>query len=81
MRIIRPDDLDQDVRSSTTVFLAGRHRTIVTVAMPIVVCPDDFWRKGNVEIMCERHEVAVYPDLESGIHALQETIGQQRHPD
>lgn len=36
----------------------------------IVVCPDGFWRKGNVEIMCGLHAIPVYSSIEDGIEAL-----------
>lgn len=26
----------------------------------IVYCPEDFWRKGNVDIICKRYNVKVY---------------------
>jgi len=29
-----------------------------------VCCPKEFWRKGNVDIMCHRYKVPVYTDLE-----------------
>lgn len=29
----------------------------------MVCCPDGFWRKGNVDIMCEKGNVPVYTDL------------------
>lgn len=40
----------------------------------IVVCPDDFWRKGNVEIMCGLHTIPVYDTIEDGIAALREWV-------
>ena len=30
----------------------------------IVCCPHGFWRKGNVEIVCCRHEIPLYTDLQ-----------------
>jgi hypothetical protein len=36
----------------------------------IVVCPPGFWRKGNVDIICERHHVPVHETLNEGIQAL-----------
>lgn len=45
---------------------------------PVVVCPDGYWRKGNVEIMCERAHVAVHNDIESGIEALKIAIEADR---
>lgn len=35
-----------------------------------VVCPDGFWRKGNVEIVCDRYGVPCQPSLEKAIHAI-----------
>jgi hypothetical protein len=28
-----------------------------------VCCPEGFWRKGNVDIVCSRHHIKVYDDL------------------
>lgn len=36
----------------------------------IVSCPDGFWRKGNVDILCNRVGVYVHPTLESALSAL-----------
>lgn len=33
----------------------------------IVICPDGFWRKGNVDIICERYKVKKTNDLESAV--------------
>ena len=41
----------------------------------IVVCPDGYFRKGNVDIVCDRHNLYRFSDLESGITALKEFIG------
>lgn len=38
-----------------------------------VCCPDGFWRKGNVEIVCDRYNITLYNDLDS---MLQEIIKQ-----
>jgi hypothetical protein len=36
----------------------------------IVVCPDGFWRKGNVEVVCQHYGVQLYSSLEDGIRRL-----------
>lgn len=36
----------------------------------IVVCPDGFWRKGNVDIVCERYGVPQEATLEGAIAKL-----------
>jgi hypothetical protein len=30
----------------------------------VVSCPDGYWRKGNVDIVCERFGVPVYEDFQ-----------------
>jgi len=40
----------------------------------IVVCPKEFWRRGNVEIVCEYYDVPLYDDLTAGIGALRNLI-------
>ncbi len=36
----------------------------------MVCCPEGFWRKGNVDIVCARRNITVYGDLESAVGAL-----------
>ena len=38
----------------------------------IVVCPEGFWRKGNVDIVCERYDVTQVDSLQEAIELLQE---------
>jgi nucleoside 2-deoxyribosyltransferase len=49
----------------------------------VVCCPDDFWRKGNVEIMCERadgiNRVPVHSTLDEAFIALKSQIGIVRY--
>lgn len=33
----------------------------------VVACPEGFWRKGNVDIVCERYGLEVFPTLEDAI--------------
>lgn len=40
----------------------------------IVSCPDGFWRKGNVEIICERYDVTLVESLPKLIAATKEFI-------
>ncbi len=35
----------------------------------VVCCPDGFWRKGNVDIVCARYGVPQVPDLDALIDA------------
>ena len=36
----------------------------------IVCCPDGFWRKGNVRVVCERYKIPLYNDKESWLNAI-----------
>lgn len=36
----------------------------------IVCCPEGFWRKGNVEIICTRQNIPFYTDLHEAVGAL-----------
>jgi hypothetical protein len=36
----------------------------------VVACPDGFWRKGNVEVVCARYGVPLLPSLEALIAAI-----------
>ena len=41
----------------------------------ICCCPEGFWRKGNVDIVCDRYNVEVVDSLDKMISALREKIG------
>lgn len=36
----------------------------------VVSCPDGYWRRGNVQVLCRRSDVPVQPDLESALAVL-----------
>lgn len=40
----------------------------------IVCCPDGFWRKGNVEIVCSRSGIPLFNDLNSAIASLKSRL-------
>lgn len=62
-----------DTKSPISLFELGRygrsHNTIVC-------CPDDFYRKGNIEIFCTRENISLYSDLDKAISALITKIRQ-----
>lgn len=35
----------------------------------LVCCPEGFWRKGNIEIVCERYRIPFYEDLDALLEA------------
>jgi hypothetical protein len=36
----------------------------------VVCCPDGFWRKGNVDVVCGRYNIPVYSSLEAAVGRL-----------
>jgi len=41
----------------------------------IVVCPDGFWRKGNVEIVCKREGIPMLKDLNEAVEYIKDEFG------
>lgn len=41
---------------------------------PLIICPEGFWRKGNVDIVCEKYEIPQFDDLDTAIDYLKESI-------
>lgn len=44
----------------------------------LVCCPDGFWRKGNVEVVCNRYGVPLRDSLEDLIAAVKDRLGIAR---
>lgn len=42
----------------------------------IVCCPDGFWRKGNVEVVCERYGIKLFETIDELIYELKWKITQ-----
>ena len=40
----------------------------------IVCCPDGFWRKGNVEIVCEKYEIPLYEALDDLLNFIKTIV-------
>ena len=45
----------------------------------IVCCPDGFWRKGNVEIFCTRHNIPMFNTMEQAVGALRTKIFEKNN--
>jgi hypothetical protein len=41
----------------------------------IVACPDGFWRRGNVQIVCKRFEVELVNSLEELVQGIERRLG------
>ena len=46
----------------------------------IVACPEGFWRRGNVEMVCARYGVPLVPDLPALIEAVKARAARPRPP-
>lgn len=58
--------LDPKTKSPISLLELGLHATNRTRPQMIVCCPEGFWRKGNVDIVCKRYgikEVETIQDL------------------
>lgn len=53
--------------SPISILEFGRH---LDSKKMIVYCPDDFWRKGNIDVTAARHSVPVYNNYEDFLNAL-----------
>lgn len=39
-------------------------------SLVMVVCPDGFWRKGNVDIVCEKYDIPMFGTVDEAIETL-----------
>jgi hypothetical protein len=60
-----------DTKSPISLLELGLHANDSNM---IVCCPDGFWRKGNVEIVCHRHGIPLHNTLEDAIAALKSLV-------
>lgn len=58
------------VLGCSTMFGAISNSLNVLEPTIVVVCPQGFWRKGNVDIMCRRAGVVVHETLDQGLSFL-----------
>jgi nucleoside 2-deoxyribosyltransferase len=40
----------------------------------VVCCPEGFWRRGNVQILCDRYQVPLYENISEAIEKLLDFI-------
>jgi hypothetical protein len=43
-------------------------------------CPDGFWRKGNVEVVCARHGIPLLADFDAFVAAIRAQIERESKP-
>ncbi len=65
-----------DTKAPITLMELGLH---VDTGKLIVVCPDGFWRKDNVQIVCEAYDVPVYDTLIEGMKELRNALNYDQN--
>jgi len=58
---------DPNTKSPITLMELGLYASSGKV---IVCCPDGFWRKGNVEIVCQRYDVTLVNSFDELVNAV-----------
>ncbi len=62
-----------ETRSPITLLELGLHARSGKL---IVACPDGFWRKGNVDVVCRRYKATMVKSLEELVQATAERLRQ-----
>jgi len=60
-----------DTRAPITLLELGLH---ARGGKLVVGCPDGYWRKGNVEVVCARHAIRLCSDWDSFVTAVLATL-------
>jgi len=63
-----------DSQSPISLLELGAHIDSSNPHRMIVCCPKEFYRKGNVDIFCQRNNVEVYPSLFEAIEELENIL-------
>ena len=62
-------NFDENTKSPITLLELGYMATYDPTKL-IVTCPKNFWRRGNVEIVCSRMGIPLFTDFEEGSASL-----------
>lgn len=66
--------LDPDGKSPVSLLELGLYADRANI---ILVCPDGYWRKGNVDIVAEVYDIPVFTGLFEGIEELKKQINYE----
>ncbi len=55
---------DKNTKSPITLLELGMVSQMEDISNIWVICPEGYWRKGNVEIMCERYDMELFHSME-----------------
>lgn len=75
---IIPMYFDPNTKSPISMMELGLYadeRDIQDRSRLVVCCPEGFWRKGNVEIVCYRKDIDLYDNWDSWMQAIYRRIG------
>jgi len=64
---------DPNTKSPISLLELGLHACGGSKSI-IVCCPQGFWRKGNVDIVCQRYSIPVFENLDTAIIELKNRI-------
>lgn len=63
-----------DTKSPISLLELGLH---ASSGKMIVCCPNEFWRKGNIDVVCQRYGVPVYTNYQTWLIALTNRIDNE----
>lgn len=75
----------QEIASLIAMFFAPATKAPITLLelglfarteKVLVGCPEGYWRRGNVEVVCQRYGVPLYADLPTLITALRQRLAR-----
>lgn len=70
---------DPDGQAPITLLELGLHAN--DNKFKVVCCPDGFWRKGNVDIVCDRYNIDTVDDLSSLIDEIKSFLDKNKKED
>ena len=62
---------DPNTKSPISLLELGLHASSKKM---VVICPEGFWRKGNVDIVCERHDIKQVLNIDELVEYIYEKI-------
>ena len=62
---------DPNTKSPISLLELGLHASSEKM---VVICPEGFWRKGNVDIVCEKHNIKQVSDINELVEYIYEKL-------
>ena len=64
--------LDPNTKSPISLLEIGKY--IASDKKLIICVPQGFWRRGNIEVLCDRYNIPLYDNLDIAIEMLKNSI-------